>query len=53
MRTADYTAQTPDSIGTETLDSDGWVRFLGVFLEGFPDLQLEVQDTSADGHMVA
>ena len=53
LRTADYIAHTPDSIGTETLDSDGWVRFLGVFLEGFPDLHLAVQDASADEHMVA
>jgi steroid delta-isomerase-like uncharacterized protein len=53
LRTADYIAHTPDSIGTETLDSDGWVRFLGEFLEGFPDLHLEVQDASADEHMVA
>ena len=53
LRTADYIAHTPESIGTEMLDSDGWVRFLAVFLEGFPDLHLEVQDTSADEHMVA
>jgi predicted ester cyclase len=53
LRTADYIAHTPESIGTETLDSDGWVRFLGVFLEGFPDLHLEVQAASADEHMVA
>ena len=53
LRTADYIAHTPDSIGNETLDSDGWVRFLGSFLEGFPDLNLEVQGTSADEHMVA
>lgn len=53
LRTADYIAHTPESIGTETLDSDGWVRFLGVFLEGFPDLHLEVQESSADEHMVA
>jgi len=52
-RTADYTAHTPESIGTDTLDSDAWVAFLGVFLEGFPDLHLEVQDASADEHMTA
>ena len=53
VRTADYIAHTPDSIGTETLDSDGWVQFLGEFVQGFPDLHLEVQGTSADEHMVA
>ena len=35
------------------LDSDAWVEFLGVFLEGFPDLHLEVLDSSADEGMVA
>ena len=35
------------------LDSDAWVEFLGTFLEGFPDLHLEVQDTVADEGMNA
>jgi steroid delta-isomerase-like uncharacterized protein len=52
-RTADYIAHTPDSIQTAALDSDAWAEFLGVFLEGFPDLHLEVQDSSADEGMVA
>lgn len=52
-RTADYIAHAPDSIQTAALDSDGWVEFLGVFLEGFPDLHLEVLDSSADEAMVA
>lgn len=52
-RTTDYIAHTPESIGTVTLDSGAWGEFLGVFLEGFPDLHLEVLDTSADEHMVA
>jgi steroid delta-isomerase-like uncharacterized protein len=52
-RTADYSAHAPDSIDTTTLDSDAWVEFLGVFLEGFPDLHLEVQGSSADEGMVA
>ena len=47
-RTADYIAHAPDSIQTAALDSDAWVEFLGVFLEGFPDLHLEVLDSSAD-----
>ena len=38
---------------TAALDSDAWVEFLGVFLEGFPDLHLEVLDSSADEAMVA
>ncbi len=52
-RTADYIAHAPDSIQPEALDSDAWVEFLGGFLEGFPDLHLEVQDSSADDQMVA
>jgi steroid delta-isomerase-like uncharacterized protein len=52
-RTTDYIAHAPDSIETAALDSDAWVEFLGVFLEGFPDLHLEVLDSSADEGMVA
>jgi uncharacterized protein (DUF924 family) len=36
FRTADYIAHAPDSIETAGLDSEVWVAFLGVFLEGFP-----------------
>lgn len=53
LRTADYIAHAPDSLEKAVLDNDAWVAFLGVFLEGFPDLHLEVQDSSADEHMVA
>jgi predicted ester cyclase len=35
------------------LDSDAWVAFLAAFLEGFPDLHLDVQDTVADEEMNA
>src|SRR3954470_17775587 len=52
-RTPDYIAHAPDSIQTATLDSDAWVEFLGLFLEGFPDLHLQVQDSAADEGMVA
>jgi steroid delta-isomerase-like uncharacterized protein len=52
-RTTDYVAHAPESIQTAALDSDAWVEFLGVFLEGFPDLHLEVLDSSADEAMVA
>lgn len=47
-RTTDYLAHAPASIETAALDSDAWVEFLGAFLEGFPDLHLEVLDSSAD-----
>ena len=52
-RTVDYIAHAPDSIQTAVLDSEAWAEFLGVFLEGFPDLHLEVQDSAADEGMVA
>lgn len=52
-RTADYTAHAPASIEPAPLDSDAWVGFLGVFLEGFPDLHIEVQGTAADEGMTA
>src|SRR5947209_10974914 len=43
-RTAGYIAHAPESMQLPPLDSDAWVEFLGTFLEGFPDLHLEVQD---------
>jgi predicted ester cyclase len=52
-RTADYIGHAPDSPHLPTLDSEAWVVFLRTFLEGFPDLQLEVQDTVADEEMNA
>jgi predicted ester cyclase len=52
-RAIDYLAHPPDSIQRTALDSDAWVEFLGVFVEGFPDLHLEVLDSSADEGMVA
>ncbi len=52
-RTAGYIAHAPDSLQLPPLDSDAWVEFLGGFLEGFPDLHLEVQDAVADERMTA
>ena len=52
-RTADYVGYAPESLGLPDLDSDAWVAFLAEFLEGFPDLHLEAQDTVADDHMNA
>ena len=52
-RTASYMAYAPDSLRLPPLDSDGWVAFLSAFLEGFPDLHLEVVDTVADEEMSA
>jgi predicted ester cyclase len=52
-RTGDYIGHAPDSMHLPALDRDAWVAFLGAFLEGFPDLHLEVQDTVADEEMTA
>ena len=52
-RTAGYIAHAPDSLQLPALDSDAWVEFLGTFVEGFPDLHLEVQDAVADEGMTA
>ena len=52
-RTADYIAHAPAGIEPAPLDSDGWTQFLSAFLEGFPDLHLEVQDAAADDETVA
>ena len=52
-RTADYIGHAPDSMHLPALDSDAWVAFLSTFLEGFPDLHLDVQDTVADEEMNA
>ena len=52
-RTADYVGHAPESMHLPALDSDAWVAFLGAFLEGFPDLHLEVQNTVADEDMNA
>jgi predicted ester cyclase len=52
-RTPDYVAHAPASIHSAVLDGDAWIEFLAVFLEGFPDLHIEVQDSAADEEMVA
>jgi len=52
-RTPDYVAHAPASIQSTVLDGEAWIEFLGGFLEGFPDLHLEVQGSAADEEMVA
>jgi predicted ester cyclase len=52
-RTAGYVAHAPEGIQPAALDGAAWVEFLAAFLEGFPDLHLEVQDSAADEEMVA
>lgn len=47
-RTADYVGHAPDSIESKPLDSRAWREFLDVFIEGFPDLHLTIEDAVAD-----
>jgi steroid delta-isomerase-like uncharacterized protein len=49
----DYVAHAPASLLSEPMDLKGWSDFLAMFVQGFPDLHLEIEDVSADEHMVA
>jgi steroid delta-isomerase-like uncharacterized protein len=53
VRAQDYVAHAPVSLEPMPLDSDAWTRFLAGFVEGFPDLQLTVEDAVAEGDLVA
>ena len=49
----DYVAHAPASLEPAPLDREAWARFLDGFVEGFPDLQLTVEDSVAEGDLVA
>jgi hypothetical protein len=53
VRTKDYLAYAPVSLEPAPLDSEAWTRFLAGFVEGFPDLQITVEDAVAEGDLVA
>jgi predicted ester cyclase len=53
VRAQDYVAYAPVSLEPAPLDSEAWTRFLAGFVEGFPDLQLTVEDAVAEGDLVA
>jgi len=53
VRTPDYVAHAPASLEPAAMDSEAWARFLAGFVEGFADLRLTVEDTVADGDLVA
>jgi predicted ester cyclase len=53
VRTHDYVAYAPVSLEPAPLDSESWVRFLAGFVEGFPDLQITIEDAVAEGDLVA
>jgi predicted ester cyclase len=50
---SDYLAHAPASLMAEPLDRKGWGEFLAMFVKGFPDLHLAIEDAVADEHMVA
>ena len=50
-RTDDFVAHIPGSPGP--LDGAGWEMFISIFLGGFPDMRLDVEDTVAQGDQVA
>jgi predicted ester cyclase len=53
VRAHDYIAHAPTSLEPAPLDSKAWTRFLAGFVEGFPDLQITVEDAVGEGDLVA
>ena len=48
-----YVAHAPQSLEPAPMDAAAWERFLAGFVEGFPDLQLTVEDAVGEGDLVA
>jgi steroid delta-isomerase-like uncharacterized protein len=48
-----YVGHAPASLEPSAMDAEAWARFLAGFVEGFPDLQLTIEDTVAEGDLVA
>jgi predicted ester cyclase len=53
VRAPGYVAHAPASLEASPLTSEAWTRFLGGFVEGFPDLRLAVEDSVGEGDLVA
>jgi steroid delta-isomerase-like uncharacterized protein len=53
VRAPDYVAYAPASLEPALLDSAAWSRFLSGFVEGFPDLQISVEDAVGEDDLVA
>lgn len=49
----DYIAHAPASLQGEPLDHEAWGEFLAMFVKGFPDLHIEIENVAADEQMVA
>ena len=48
-----YVGHAPASLEPSPMDTAAWTSFLAGFTEGFPDLQLTIEDTVAEGDLVA
>jgi predicted ester cyclase len=48
-----YVGHAPASLEPSPMDTAAWATFLAGFTEGFPDLQLTIEDTVAEGDLVA
>lgn len=53
VRAPDYVAHAPASLEPDPLDSDAWAQFLAGFVEGFPDLQITIEDAVGEDDLVA
>ena len=53
VRAPGYVAYAPASLEPEPLDSEAWVAFLAGFTQGFPDLQITIEDAVGEGDLVA
>ena len=49
----DYVGYAPASLEPAPMNGEAWARFLDGFVEGFPDLQLTVEDAVGEGDLVA
>jgi predicted ester cyclase len=53
VRGPGYVAHAPSSLEPAPLDSEAWTKFLAGFVEGFPDLQITIEDAVGEGDLVA
>ena len=53
VRSPGFVAYAPASLERDPLGPEAWTRFLGGFVEGFPDLRLRVEETVGEGDLVA
>ena len=49
----DYVGYAPASLEPAPMNGEAWARFLDGFVEGFPDLQLTVENAVGEGDLVA